>query len=177
MRARVLYSRLMTGIVPWGYRGYNGLAPYRHEANLSLPTEPSLPAKESFRDWWKELRGSVQPPPPTHIESAIVGLRHNGESAAIAALLALIDTELGGLDLGGRIPLDWVGAAAFYAMSIQTAGKPDGLASDYRAMGQSCTSVAMYRMIHRWRESKKDIPQNTPQLSGDPVLVAAKSKF
>jgi hypothetical protein len=95
----------------------------------------------------------------------------------VGALLALVDTDLGGLDLGGRIPLDWVGAALFYALSIQDAGKQDSLSLDYRAMGQSCTSIAMYRTIHKWRESKKSIPQNSSQLTGDPVLAAAKSKF
>jgi hypothetical protein len=170
----------MSGLVPWGYRGYTGylpsntsLVPYRQDSNLSAPTS----SQESLKDWWRELKNSPSVQPPTHVESAVVGLRHNGESAAIGALLALIDTELGGLDLGGRIPLDWAGAAIFYAMSIQTAGKPEGLASDYRAMGQACTTIATYRMVHNWRESKKNIPQNTPQLSGDPVLVAAKSNF
>jgi hypothetical protein len=106
------------------------------------------------------------------VQSAVVGLRQNAESAAIGALLAFIDTDLGGLDLGGRIPLDWAGAALFYILSIQGTGNPDSLSSDYRAMGQSCTSVAMFRTVQKWRESKKGIPQNTPKLTGDPVLSA-----
>lgn len=113
---------------------------------------------------------------PTKTESAVSGLRGNGESAAMGALLALIDTDLGGLDFAGRIPLDWVGAAAFFALSVSDAGNPEGLAQDYRSLGQACTSVAFYRMVHKWRESTKDsknIPRNT--LSGDPVLDAGRS--
>lgn len=173
----------MTGIVPWG-RGstvyntqypYTTLVPYRTpESNLSTPT-----TTESLKDWWRELRAVNNSPvePPSQIQSAVVGIRQNAESAAIGALLAIIDTELGGLDLGGRIPLDWAGAAVLYALSIQSADKPNSLSQDYRAMGQSCTTIATYRMVHRWRESKKGIPQNSPQLSGDPILLAAKSAF
>jgi len=174
----------MSGLVPWA-RGQAAFAQpssfatlakqqYPSESNLSVPINPP----SSFRDWWRELHGaSVAIEPPSPVQSAVIGLRQNAEGAAIGALLAFIDTDLGGLDLGGRIPLDWAGAALFYALSIQGAGKPDSLSLDYRAMGQSCTSVAMYRTVRKWRESKKGIPRNTPQLTGDPVLAAGNSKF
>jgi hypothetical protein len=138
------------------------------------PTISSLPAPASLRDWWREFQG-ITPPVNSPVQSAVVGLRHNAEAGAVGALLALIDTDLGGLDLGGRVPLDWVGAALFYILSLQGADKPDSLSSDYRAMGQSCTTVAMYRMVHRWRELKKGIPRNIPQLFGDPVIAAGKT--
>ena len=116
---------------------------------------------------------SIEPASP--VRSAVVGLRQNAEGAAIGALLAFIDSDLGGLDLGGRIPIDWVGAALFYALSIQGSNKQDSLSMDYRAMGQSCTSIAMYRMVHKWREAKKVIPQNTTsKMNGDPVVIAGK---
>ena len=165
-------------IVPYA-RGYIGaygptfapIAPYRQEVN---PPSPSS-AMGSLREWWREMRAEPSPV-PTKAESAVVGLRQNGESAFMGALLAIIDTDLGGLDFGGRVPLDWVGAASFYALSIRDANNPGGLSSDYRALGQACTSVAMYRMIRNWRESAKDIPRNTStQLSGDPVLDAGRS--
>ena len=162
----------MSGLVPWAPSV--SMVRYPQLNALARSEPPSTPA--SFRDWWKELR-MVQAEQPSHVESAVVGLRQNAEGAAIGALLAFIDTDLGGLDLGGRIPIDWVGAALFYALSIKDAGKTEGLSMDYRAMGQSCTSIAMYRTVHQWRESKKGIPQNTPQLSGDPVILAGKSKF
>lgn len=170
----------MSGLVPWA-RGRSVyaelpsmLAPYRQpESNLPVPNAPS----GSLRDWWRELRGEVVPEPSGPVQSAVVGLRQNAEGAAIGALLALIDTDLGGLDLGGRIPLDWAGAALFYALSIQDASRQDSLSLDYRAMGQSCTTIAMYRTIHKWRDAKKGIPRNTPQLTGDPVLAAGKSTF
>ena len=165
----------MNGMVPFARAGlgtyhptFVSLAPYRQEIN---PLSP-VPSMGSLRDWWRAMREEPAPV-PSRAESAVVGLRHNGESAFIGALLAIVDTELGGLDFGGRIPLDWVGAAAFYALSIREAQQPDGLASDYRALGQACTSVAMYRMVHKWRESARDIPRNT--VSGDPVLAAGRS--
>jgi len=89
----------------------------------------------------------------------VTGLRQNAEGAAVAALLAFIDTDLGGLDLAGRIPLDWVAALGLYALSIRDAKKPDGFAIDLRAMGQSATAVATYRMVHKWREGAKALKQ------------------
>lgn len=169
----------MSGIAPWlhgqsGYTQYPNVALAPYQSNSNLPTAPTAPG--SLRDWWRELRGEVRPELPGPVQSAVVGLRQNAESAAIGALLAIIDSDLGGLDLGGRIPLDWAGAAVFYALSIQGSDKPDSLSSDYRAMGQACTSVAMYRTVHNWRESKKGIPRNIPQVTGDPVLAAGASK-
>jgi len=148
------------------------IVPYQeHPSTVSV-----LPAPTSLRDWWRELQG-VTPPINGPVQSAVMGLRHNAEAGAVGALLALIDTDLGGLDLGGRIPIDWVGAALFYVLSLQGTNRPDSLSSDYRAMGQSCTAVAMYRMTHNWRESKKSIPRNIPQLSGDPIIEAGKGQF
>lgn len=150
----------MSGIVPWA-----GFAP-------SVPTLPTQ-QPSSLRQWWQELQESTaNHPKTTKVESAVVGLRHNGESAAMGAILAFIDTDLGGLDLGGRVPLDWVGAALFYLLSIRDTGKEEGIASDFRAMSQSCTTVAMFRMVQRWRSGRTVIPQN--KTSKDPILAAGK---
>jgi hypothetical protein len=156
----------MSGIVPWANSMYV-LPP-------TAPPQPTTP-QLSLREWWSELQRDA-PPKPARVESAVVGLRQNGESAIMGALLALVDTELGGLDLGGRIPLDWMGAAVFYALSVRDATTDNsGLASDFRSMGQACTTVATYRMTHRWREGKKAIPQNAS--CSDPVLKAGKAAF
>lgn len=166
----------MSGLVPWA-RGQQSLqysmVPYQ-QPSVAAPVV-SAQAPSGFLEWWRAMREVQQAEPPSAVESAIVGLRHNGESIAIGALLALIDTDLGGLDLGGRLPLDWAGAALFYALSIHDSSKVNGLSSDYKAMGQSCATVAMYRMIHRWRDNRKSIPQNTPSMTGDPVLKASKA--
>jgi hypothetical protein len=166
----------MNGIVQWGRaQGHTPstfaqLVPYRQEANPPSPTAP-----DSLKSWWRELRAAESSEPSGVVESAVVGLRHNAEGAAIGALLAFIDTDLGGLDLAGRVPLDWAGAALFYALSIKDAGNANSLSSDFRAMGQSCTTVAMYRMVHKWRESSKGIPRNIVETTGDPVLAAGKN--
>ncbi len=151
------------------------IVPYNQNVQSQSATS-IIPAPTSLRDWWRELQG-VTPPVNSPVQSAVMGIRHNAEAGAIGALLALIDTDLGGLDLGGRIPIDWVGAALFYVLSLQGTDRPDSLSSDYRAMGQSCTAVAMYRMTHHWRDGKKDIPQNIPQLTGDPITEAGKGQF
>jgi len=163
----------MNGIVPWVRQSpmMPVLAGPRLEVNPHSTTPP-----DSLRAWWRELRGPEDKNQGA-LESAVVGLRHNAEGAAIGALLAFIDTDLGGLDLAGRIPLDWVGAALFYALSVKDAGGPDSLASDFRAMGQSCTTVAMYRTVHQWRESAKGIPRNIIDTIGDPVLKAGNHAF
>ena len=139
-----------------------------------MPSLPEKAAEPSLKEWWLALKGEDKAESrATPMQSATVGLRANAEGALMGALLAFVDTDLGGLDFGGRIPLDWVGAAVFYALSIRDAGHPEGLSSDYRALGQSCTTVATYRMVHKWREATKAIPQNP--IAGDPVLVAGKS--
>lgn len=166
----------MSGLVPYArtytYPQFSSLAPYRQE----VVSPPSPTAPPSLKQWWRELRGPE--PQGGVVESAVVGLRHNAEGAAIGALLAFIDTDMGGLDLGGKVPIDWVAAAAFYALSIQDAGNPNGLASDFRALGQSCTTIAMYRMVHKWREASKDMPRNNViDTTGDPVLAAGKQSF
>lgn len=166
----------MSGLVPYGraytYPTFGSLVPYRQDSiNPPSPTAP-----QSLKQWFRELRGPE--PQGGVVESAVVGLRHNAEGAAIGALLAFIDTDMGGLDLGGKVPIDWVAAAAFYALSIQDAGNPNGLASDFRALGQSCTTIAMYRMIHKWRDASKDMPRNkVVETTGDPVLAAGKHSF
>src|SRR6266511_1035151 len=101
----------MSGIVPWGRQSptFAPLVPYRQEVGIAVP-QPSPTAPNSWREWWRELKGETEQH-PTAIQSAVVGLRQNAEGAAIGALLAFVDTDLGGLDLGGRIPLDWAGAA------------------------------------------------------------------
>ncbi len=152
----------MSGIVPWV-----GAGPFTSSLAPSVPTTSQQP---SLRDWWRELQEPVAPK-TTKVESAVMGLRHNGESAAMGAILAFIDTDLGGLDLGGRVPLDWLGAALFYVLSLRDTG--EGIATDFRAMGQSCTTVAMYRMVQRWRSAQKTIPRNNAQK--DPVLAAGKT--
>lgn len=150
----------MSGLVPWAGGG-------AYLPSL-VSTVPATPVQPSLREWWKELQKEVTPQ-ESRMQSAVVGIRHNGESAAMGAILAFIDTDLGGLDLGGRIPLDWVGAALFYALSI----RDTGIASDFRALGQSCTTVAMFRMVQRWRAGQKAIPRN--KTSKDPVLAAGKN--
>jgi hypothetical protein len=165
----------MSGLVPYArpytYPSFASLVPFRQESI----SPPSPTAPPSLKQWFRELRGAEQP--SGVVESAVVGLRQNAEGAAIGALLAIIDTDLGGLDLAGKIPIDWVAAAAFYALSIQDASKPDGLSSDFRAMGQSCTTIAMYRMVHKWREASKGMPRNIIDTTGDPVLAAGKHSF
>lgn len=166
----------MNSIVPWARAGVSAYSPTFAPIHLSRPevNPPSPTAPSGLKEWWREMQAEQRRETQGPVQSAIVGLRHNLEGAGMGALLALVDTDLGGLDLGGRVPMDWVGAAFFYALSIKNAGDQSGLSSDFGALGQSCTTVAMYRMVHRWREAAKNMPRNIPT-SGDPVLKAGAS--
>lgn len=160
----------MGGIVPW-----MGGGTYVPSFPSSAIPQQQTPPQSSLREWWRELNATkAAPEPPSRVQSAVMGLRHNGESAAVGALLAFVDTDLGGLDFAGRIPLDWAASVLLYALSVRDAGDPEGLSTDFRAMGQACTSVATYRMIHKWREGQKAIPRNPP---ADAILKAGKVSF
>jgi hypothetical protein len=105
------------------------------------------------------------------MESAVTGLRHNAEGAAIGAVLGFIDGEFG-LDIQGKYPIDGALAFFLYLWSVRDAGKPDGFASDLRALSQSCSTVLTVRKTKAWREGAKEksIPRNT-----DPILAAGES--
>jgi hypothetical protein len=117
-----------------------------------------------------------EPQPVTPIQSAVTGLRHNAESAAVGSLLGFIDAEFGGLDIRGRYPVDGIAAALFFGLSIRDAGKPEGLGGDYRAVSQACTTTFFYRSVKAWREGRKGIPENThSKASDDPIVLAGRA--
>jgi len=95
----------------------------------------------------------------------------------IGALLGFLDAECGGLDIRGKYPVDGIAAAVLYGLSIRDAAKPDGFASDLRALSQSCSTVLFYRKTKAWREAKKGIPENTSTTPrhADPIVAAGKA--
>jgi hypothetical protein len=131
--------------------------PYGYAPAPMVVSQPE-PPKPSLWDWYRQLNA---PPPevPSPVQSAVTGLRHNAEGMAIGALLGFLDAECGGLDIRGKYPVDGIAAGILYALSIRDASKPDGFASDLRALSQSCSTVMLYRKTKAWRESKKAIPQ------------------
>lgn len=142
------------------------------------PWAPSAPPesanqKPSLWDWYKTLQ---EPKAPGPVESAVTGLRHNAEGMAIGAVLGVIDGEFGGLDLKGKYPIDGMLAFFFYLWSIRDAARPDGFATDLRALSQSCSTVFAYRKTKDWRENvnglkeAKSIPRNT-----DPIIAAGEA--
>lgn len=117
------------------------------------------------------------PEPSSPIQSAVTGLRHNGEGMAIAALLALYQRHVGSLDFRGKYPIDGILAAAFFALSVKDAGKPDGYASDLRALSQSCSSVMVFRKLAGDTVKEAPAPQTTSiprNTTTDPILEAAR---
>ena len=143
---------------------------------VSAPIEPVKPT--GLWDWYKSLR---EPNPPSPLESAVTGLRHNAEGAAVGAILGFVDGEFGGLDLGGIYPIDAITAAILYFASIRDAGKAEGFAGDLRAISQSCITTFAFRKTKEWRENQKaivksestDIPRNKPR-SVDRIVQAGK---
>jgi len=138
--------------------------------------EPVKPS--GLWDWYKSLQ---EPKAPSPLESAVTGLRHNAEGAAVGAILGFVDGEFGGLDLGGLYPIDGIAAVLLYLASIRDAGKADGFAGDLRAIAQSCTTTFSYRKTKEWRENRKeiakssttDIPRNKPK-NIDRIIQAGK---
>lgn len=154
-----------------------GIAPYR-AALQSVQYQPVavVPQKPSI---WEQYRSLLAPPVESvgGLHSAVVGLRHNLESAALGALLGAIYGKFGTLDVKG-VPVDGIAAAAFYALSIREAGKPDGFASDLRAMSQSCMSVLAFRKTANWvgQSDNEDANLLSSGMSGhkDPLIAAAQ---
>lgn len=141
----------------------------------NTPPQPAEP-KPSMWEWYKSLQGPQQPTP---MESAVTGLRQNAEGIAVGAILGFIKGEFGTLDIQSRYPIDGIAAFLLYLASIRDAGKPDGFASDLRALSQSCSTIFAYRKVEAWRESSKvsntlgvtaNIPRNI-----DPIRAAAEA--
>lgn len=151
-------------------------APYAALAPVPAARPPSL---------WDGYRQMLAPAPePTsHVQSAVTGLRHNLEAAAVAGLLGVIHGKFG-LDIKGKYPVDGILAAFFYMLSVKEAGKPDGYSSDLRAISQSLTSVAVFRKTSDWAKpavTTTGETVKTDSMSGhtnnsaeDPLVAAAK---
>lgn len=162
--------------------------------SLALITQPSslamqpthtavVPAKPSVWQAYRELIAPTQPAQSeSRMQSAMTGLRHNAEGAAIGALLGFIEAKLGSLDLGGKYPVDGIAAFLLYALSIRDAGSPNGLSSDIRAVSQSLTTVAFYRKVKEAASAPKpDVKDNMPghktTAKGKDSIVEAAKEF
>lgn len=129
---------------------------------------------------WDTYRSALMPPsaPITPVESAVTGMRHLGEGAAMSALLALIQKHFG-LDVGpGRkYPVDAILGAVLFGLSIKEADKPGGYASDLRALAQANSDVFVYRKIlgdANAHSSKNTSAAPAVSTHGDPILEAAR---
>lgn len=132
-----------------------GIVPYGQSAGPIVQHQPSQAIEQkppTLWQWYQQLKTTDTQAGP--LESAVTGLRLNAESAAISALLGFIEGQFGSLDIG-RYPADAIAAALLYALSVYESGKPNGYSADLRALGQSCTSVYLYRTTKRWREAAK----------------------
>jgi hypothetical protein len=163
-------------------------APYpQHLQPYGQPVKPSV---------WDTYRGMFTPPQQantTPVESAVTGLRHVGEGAAIAALLAFAQRQFGTLDVRGKYPVDGILAGLAFAMSVKEASKPNGYAADLRAISQSAATIYTYRKILGDGGNSKSVaagesaytaaPATIPNIprnirnsdSNDPILAAARA--
>ncbi len=161
----------MLALRPMGYQGFvqqpAGTGPYGSSYG-QLARAPEPEKRPSLWDWYRQLQ---EPSAPSPMESAVTGLRHNAEGAAVGAVLGFIDGEFG-LDIQDKYPIDGALAFFLYLWSVRDAGKADGFAGDLRALSQSCTTVFTFRKTKAWREGVKgkSIPRNT-----DPILAAGES--
>jgi hypothetical protein len=146
----------------------------------------AMPQRQSV---WDTYRQMFVPPsaPTTPVESAVTGLRHVGEGAAVAALLAFAQRQFGTLDIRGKYPVDGIIGALAFALSVKEAAKPNGYAQDLRAISQSAITVFTYRKILGdggvkatvaavSGDTAPSIPRNTPgNTNNDPILAAARA--
>lgn len=153
--------------------------PFQHQ--YQQPQRPSV---------WDTYRQMFVPPsaPTSPVESAVTGLRHVGEGAAVAALLAFAQRQFGTLDVKGKYPVDGILGALAFAWSVKEANKPNGYAQDLRAISQSAMTVFTYRKVLgdggikataavvNGESNSGSIPRNTPKNdNSDPILAAARA--
>ena len=157
-----------TQYMSYGVQGSSTPFAPRQSSTWLTPPPAVAEKRPSLWDWYKTLQ---EPQPPGPMESAVQGLRHNAEGAAVGAVLGFVDGEFG-LDIQGKYPIDGILAFLLYLWSVRDAGKPDGFASDLRALSQSCSTVFTFRKTKDWREGvkSKTIPRNS-----DPILAAGES--
>ena len=151
----------MLSIVP--YQGQPGTLAEHRYAPAQAPQKPP-----TMWEWYRQIQ-ALDARPESKLQTGVSVVRHNAESAALAAVLGFIQGEFGSLDIRG-IPLDGIGALLLGLLSIQKAGEPDGFSGDLRALGQTCTSVYFYRLAERWRSAKKTI-----DTTGEPKQAAPEN--
>lgn len=145
---------------------------YRQHAPIVQQQPQATPS--GWLDFYRKFK---EPEPSSPVQSAVTGLRHNGEGAIVGALLGLAHGEFGSLDIRGKYPVDGIAALLLYALSVRDSGKPDGLAADFRALSQSCTTTLLYRKTREWRERAKTsgkgetVPSRSTSV--DPIIEAA----
>jgi hypothetical protein len=126
-------------------------------------------------EWYRQIKTLEGGKPESTLQAGVSVVRHNAESAALAALLGFIQGEFGSLDIRG-VPLDGIGALLLNALAIKNAGEPDGFSSDLRALGQTCTSIYLFRTVERWRSAKKVIDTNGESMNIHTAPKSAKPK-
>lgn len=148
-------------------------------SNTNYSTVAIEPRKQGLWDWYQSIKAPVVQNAPTPVQSAVNGIRHYAEGAGVALLLALVESDLGGLDIKDKYPADGIGAAIMFAMSIKDSGSPDGISNDFRAIGQSCSDVFFYRKMLEWRAKSKtkEVSTTLSQFSGegDQIVACAKA--
>jgi hypothetical protein len=179
----------MLGIVPYQgqagtiqHAGYpSALVP--QQQGMNIHTRPPTTLWETYR----QIQALEKPNVETKLQAGVNVVRHNAESAALAALLGFISGEIG-LDIRGKYPIDGIGALLLAFLSVHQAGTPDGFSSDLRALGQTCNSVYFFRTVERWRKagkpeelegmnihtSKKPGETLKRNIPNDPILEAGK---
>lgn len=128
-------------------------SPYARAIQVAYPPQQSVVQQPTAKpSLWESYRAVLAPTPePTsHLQSAVTGLRHNLEGAAVGAILGAIYGKLGTLDFKGKYPIDGILGALLLALSVKEVGKPDGFSGDLRALSQSCMTVMAFRKCADW---------------------------
>jgi hypothetical protein len=121
----------------------------------TTPAPLAQERKSALWDWYQQIKGPTLVTPPTPVQSAMTTVRRYGVGGITSAILAFIESDLGGLDVRGKYPIDGIAALALAALSVRDGASPDGLGGDFCAAGQTCESIYLYRKITEWRTSSK----------------------
>lgn len=143
-------------------------SPYARAIQVAYPPQSVVQQPAAKPSLWESYRAVLAPTPEpvSHLQSAVTGLRHNLEGAAVGAILGAIYGKLGTLDFKGKYPIDGILGALLLALSVKEVGKPDGFSSDLRALSQSCMTVMAFRKCADWTAPSKEAAAGLPRSEG-----------
>jgi hypothetical protein len=140
----------------------------RYIEQSNMPTEVK---KTAIRSMFEKLTGGAASHAAGYARESMHVVRQYGEGGVIGGLLGFVDAEYG-LDIGGKVPLDGLIAAAGAFSSVWLTHDLYGISADMRNAGSQAFAIMFYRKTKEWREAAG---RRTAKVHGedDPILACA----